>query len=287
MLGMEASGAALSISGVGVKLRAGRWLFRDLSIDLGPGEIVRVIGASGSGVSTLLQVLAGVRTPSRGTVRRRAPSIGYVPQYFPESIQLSAEEYLAWIGRIRGMRPDVRERRITQLVRMFELGSSSTQRINTVPGFRAQLAQRVAIMQALLDEPSLLVLDNPWSSTDGHLRDVLAHQILDLAEAGCLVIYSGFAPAVKPTKYLSLTGGRLRSTEHNPDDEGEPHVRFELVASGPDFAGADFAGQVGVIAQHKHPRGGLVLTVERGHSDELLGKALRAGWSVRRVEPTE
>ena len=99
-------------------------------------------------------------------------------------------------------------------------------------GTRAQLAGRVSIMQALLDEPSLLVLDDPWRSTDGHLRDVLGQRILDLAAAGCLVIYSGFAPSLKPTKYLSLTGGRLRSTDHNPADEDEPHVRFEL--AGPD-----------------------------------------------------
>ena len=51
--------------------------------------------------------------------------------------------------------------------------------------------------------------------------------------------------------------------------------------------GPEFTGQNGVISQALHPRGGLVLTVERGHSDELLARVLAAGWSVRRVEPSE
>ena len=279
---MDATGAALSVSGVGMKVNHGRWLFRDLSVDLGPGEIVRVMGAAGSGVSTLLQVLAGVRLPTRGTVRHRAPSIGYIPQGFPETLALSPAEYLSWVGRVRGMRPDVREQRITELIRRFEISSDAQTKVVGVTGTRSQLANRVAAMQALLDEPSLLVLDNPWASPDGHLREVLGEEILELAGKGCLILYSGFAPSVRPTKYLSLTGGRLRSFEHNPEDEGEPHVRFELTGVGPEFA-----GQNGVISQLKHPRGGLVLTVERGHSDELLARVLASGWSVRRVEPSE
>lgn len=282
MTAMEATTAALSASAVGMRVHHGRWLFRDLSVDLQPGEIVRVMGATGSGISTLLQVVAGVRTPTRGTVRHRAPSIGFVPQYFPENLPMTPTEYLSWVGRVRGMRPDVRERRIAELVRQFEIGSEAGARIVTVTGTRAQLANRVSIMQALLDEPSLLVLDNPWRSTDGHLRDVLGQRIIELAGAGCLVLYSGYAPALKPSQYLSLTGGRLRRTEHDPEDEGERHVRFELIG-----AGTEFTGQSGVISQVKHPRGGLILTVERGHSDELLAKALASGWSVRRVEPAE
>ena len=90
-------------------------------------------------------------------------------------------EYLDWVGRIRGMRPDVRERRIAELVRQFEVGSDAHQRVVAVTGTRAQLANRLSIMQALLDEPSLLVLDNPWRIPDGHLRDVLGRRISELA----------------------------------------------------------------------------------------------------------
>jgi len=283
MPGMDGTAsAALSASGVGLRVGSGRWLFRDLTLNLMPGEIVRVLGGSGSGVSSLLAVLAGVREPTRGTVRRRAPAVSFVPQHFPERLPLSPESYLAWVGRIRGMRSDVRELRIRQLVRTFELGVESSQRVDLVTGNREQLARRVAIMQALLDEPSLLVLDDPWNSTDGHLREVLGRQILELAEAGCLVIYSGFAPALQPTQYLSLTGGRLRSTEHDPLGEQPSLMRLELTGTG-----SELTGLAGFVSQQKHPRGGVVVTVEAGHSDELLARALQAGWSVRRVEPVQ
>jgi ABC-2 type transport system ATP-binding protein len=278
---MDSGSSALSATGVGVRGRQGRWLFRDLSVELGSREIVRVSGPSGSGISTLLQVLGGVRKPSRGTVRLRAPSIGFVPQHFPENLPLSATEYLHWIGRIRGIRSDLRQARITQLVRAFELGTAADQRLSTVAGNRSQLVRRLSIMQALLEEPSLLVLDNPWTSTDGHLRDVLSKRVIELSANGCLVIFSGFAPALRPTRYLNLAGGRLQSSEQDPTAQGEAHMRFELVGKG-----SDFAGMPGVIEEHSHPDG-LVVTVERAHSDDLLRRALQAGWSVRRVEPSQ
>jgi ABC-2 type transport system ATP-binding protein len=275
---MSHGGSVLSATGVGVRGRQGRWLFRDVSVQLGAGEIIRVIGSAGSGVSTLLQVLAGVRNPNRGSIRRRAPSVGFVPQQFPETLPMSPEEYLTWIGRIRGIRPDVRQSRIAALSRTFDLGSTAGQRLAGVTGNREQVARRLSIMQALLDEPALLVLDNAWAAADSHLRDTLARRVIALAEAGCLVIYSGFAPALRASRFLTLTGGRLQVSEHNPTS-GQPHMRFELTGSG-----VDVAGLPGVLEQHEHPDG-LVVTVQPEHSDEIAMRVLQGGWSIRRVEP--
>jgi ABC-type Mn2+/Zn2+ transport system ATPase subunit len=277
---MGQEGSALSATSIGLRGKQGRWLFRDISVELRPREIVRVGGPPGSGVSALLQVMAGVQRPSRGSIRLRAPSIGYVPQHFGENLPMSAEEYLTWLGRVRGLRSDVRQSRISQLSRSFELGTAAGQRLTVVAGSREQVARRIAIMQALLDDPALLVLDNPWVSTDGHLRDLLSHKVLELSAAGCLVIFSGFAPALRASRHLTLTGGRVQDTDYDPAAHGETHLRCELAGNG-----VDLLGLPGVIEQHKHPDG-LVVTVERAHSDELIMRAVQGGWSVRRVEPT-
>jgi ABC-2 type transport system ATP-binding protein len=275
---MGQAGAVLSATGVGVRARHGRWLFRDISVELDPGEIIRVAGSAGSGVSTLLRVLAGIRPPNRGSLRARAPSVGYVPQHFPETLTMSPQTYLTWVGRIRGIRSDVRQERIAALCRTFELGSAASQRLATVTGNRDQIARRLSIMQALLDEPALLVLDNPWSSSDGHLRDILVKQVLALAEAGCLVIYSGFAPALRPSRFLTLSGGRLQVSQFDPSAQ-QPQVRFELTGGG-----IEVATLPGVLEQHEHPTG-LVLMVAAAHSDEVALKVLQGGWSIRRMEP--
>ena len=226
---MGQGGAVLSATGVGVRGRQGRWLFRDISVELGAGEIIRMVGSAGSGVSTLLQVLAGIRPPNRGSLRVRAPSVGYVPQQFPETLAMSPQTYLTWVGRIRGIRPDVRQARIAALCRTFELGGAATQRLATVTGNRDQVARRLSIMQALLDEPALLVLDNAWSGADGHLRDILTRQLIALSEAGCLVIYSGFAPALRASRFLTLSGGRLQVSEFDPSGH-QQHVRLSSPA---------------------------------------------------------
>ncbi len=273
---------ALAADGVGVRGRHGRWLFRDIGVDLRAKEVVRLDAAPGSGASTLLQVLAGVRNPSSGAVRLRPPSVGFVPQQFGENLPLSSAEYLSWVGRIRGIRPDVRENRIAELVRGFELGQNADQRLSAMPDgdARAGLARKLGIMQALLDPPSLLVLDDPWSRADSHLREILARRVLQLSAVGCLVIYSGTAPALRPSRYLILAGGQLGISDSDPRIVDESRMRLELGGKG-----TNLVGLPGVVEQHSHPDG-VVLTVERAHCDELVGRALHGGWTLRRVEPT-
>ncbi|MEO6703769.1 MAG: ATP-binding cassette domain-containing protein [Jatrophihabitantaceae bacterium] len=254
-------------------------MFRDLSVELYPREIVRVGGPAGSGTSALLQVFAGVVAPSRGAIRLRTPTVGYVPQHFGENLPLSAEEYLTWLGRMRGLRPDVRQARISQLTRSFELGTSAGLRLAGITGNREQLARRIVIMQALLDEPAMLVLDNPWVATDAHLRDLLSRRVLELSAAGCLIIFTGYAPALRPSRYLTLTGGRVQDTDYDPAVRGDNYLRCELAGKG-----SDLDGVPGLIEQHKHPDG-LVVIVDRAHSDELILRAVQGGWSIRRVEP--
>jgi hypothetical protein len=92
------------------------------------------------------------------------------------------------------------------------------------------------------------------------------------------VIYSGFAPALRASRFLTLSGGRLQASEFDPTSH-QPHVRFELAGGG-----IELAGLPGVLEQHEHPEG-LVLTVAPEHSDEVALRVLQGGWSIRRMEP--
>ncbi len=79
------------------------WVIRDVSLEIRPGALVRLEGRNGTGKSTLLKVIAGVAVPTRGTVTGRVTT-GYVPERFPPALPFTAQDYLAHLGRMHGLR---------------------------------------------------------------------------------------------------------------------------------------------------------------------------------------
>lgn len=80
----------------------GRWILREVGLDLPAGALVRVVGTNGTGKSTLLRLVAGVDAPTEGRVTGRPPRTAYVPERFPVALPFTAADYLVHLGRIRG-----------------------------------------------------------------------------------------------------------------------------------------------------------------------------------------
>lgn len=145
-----------------------------ISFKVRRGEIAGFLGPNGSGKTTTLRILAGVLAPTSGRVRvagfdvvtqsldvRRR--IGFLPESVPLYPEMRVDEYLAFRGRIKGLRGNRLPARMREVIEQCGLGDSFTRVIgNLSRGFR----QRVGLADCLLHEPEVLLLDEPLAGLD-------------------------------------------------------------------------------------------------------------------------
>jgi ABC-2 type transport system ATP-binding protein len=154
-----------------------------LDLDVDPG-IIGLVGANGAGKSTLIRILLGLVDPTAGSAQMLGLDVaaqglavrrlvGYMPEHDCLPLDISATEFVVHMARVNGLpRPAARERtaEILRLVGLFE------ERYREMRGYSTGMRQRVKLAQALVHDPSLVLLDEPTNGLDPAGRD----QMLDL-----------------------------------------------------------------------------------------------------------
>ncbi|MEM7542230.1 MAG: ABC transporter ATP-binding protein [Pseudomonadota bacterium] len=195
----------------------------DLSID--SGEVFGLLGPNGSGKTTLLRLIAGYLEEDTGQVEvdgyrvdkdplhaRRA--IGYVPEQAPLYPELSVLENLSFAGRLRGIKGAALKNAVGRVIDQLELASVADRLIARLSkGFR----QRVALGQALLAKPKLLILDEATSGLDLEQAFVFYELVRDFASEGSVIFSSHVLSEVEriADRVGFLVGGRLLNIETN------------------------------------------------------------------------
>jgi ABC-2 type transport system ATP-binding protein len=267
--------------------RRGPWVLRDVSLELPPpGRLVRVRGGNGGGKSTLLRLLAGVCEPSRGSVRERPRHRGYVPERFPAALPFTAHDYLCHLGRIHGLRGAEPARRAGAALERFGAAAfADTPLVQLSKG----TCQKVAVAQALLAEPELLVLDEAWTGLDQQARAALDQAVAERLADGGIVLFVDHDPtrlAELPSLRWLVGAGKVHETGA---DQGRPTLRLTFGGrAGGSHGLAELPGVLGVLefaaspaeeaaaspaagtAAGAEPDRRIQLTVEAKHSDELL-----------------
>ncbi|MCA1063017.1 ABC transporter ATP-binding protein [Rossellomorea sp. AcN35-11] len=142
---------------------------KNLSFDLKKGRCVALIGPNGAGKTTTLNMLAGLVTPTNGSISTdESPvdireMIGYLPQYPSFFEWMAGEEYLQFSGEIAGMTRKDSRLRSEELLSLVGLVEGKRRRIGQYSG---GMKQRLGIAQALIHQPALLILDEPVSALD-------------------------------------------------------------------------------------------------------------------------
>jgi heme ABC exporter ATP-binding subunit CcmA len=150
---------------------------RDLDLDVARGGFLLVTGPNGSGKTTLLRLVAGLLVPTAGelhveTPRERVGFVGHEPLVYRE---LTALENLDLYGRLYRVRE--RRERIGMLLERFGLWDV---RHDRVASYSRGMTQRLALCRALLHDPELFVLDEPYTALDAQGAELLDEQLRDL-----------------------------------------------------------------------------------------------------------
>ncbi len=164
---------------------------------LEPGQVLGYLGPNGSGKSTTVKMLTGLLQPTQGQVTQDGEDIqknlvayrkrlGYVPEEANLYPYLTGEEYLEMIGTLRAMPESRRKTRIDSLLHLFAL---IPYRHVTVGSYSKGMRQRILLIGALMDNPDVLILDEPMSGLDVTSSLVLKHLIQELSARGKAIFF--------------------------------------------------------------------------------------------------
>lgn len=169
---------------------------KDLTLQVNKGEVFGFLGPNGAGKTTTINVLLGYVTPTTGSasifgVDVRQPiarhRIGYLPELTYYYKFLTAEELLRFYAKLFGIPPDIREKRIDNVLKLVELEGARKRLIKT---YSKGMQQRVGLAQAIINDPDLLILDEPTSGLDPIGRMKVRQIIMRLKNEGKTVFFS-------------------------------------------------------------------------------------------------
>ncbi|MFP5229943.1 MAG: ABC transporter ATP-binding protein [Acidobacteriota bacterium] len=196
----------LSIENAGKRYSDNVWALRRFSLELKPG-VVGLLGPNGAGKTTLMNILATITRATEGRVTWNGVDVasepnalravlGYLPQDFGVYPNLSAQEFLEYLAAVKGLDATAARRRIDQLLNVVNLADVRGRRLG---GFSGGMKQRVGIAQALLNDPRLLIVDEPTAGLDPEERVRFRNLLSELSGERIVILSTHIVSDVEAT----------------------------------------------------------------------------------------
>jgi len=214
----NASSNILNIEGVSKQYTRNFWGLSDVSLNLSSG-VLGLLGPNGAGKSTLMRILATITKPTTGKVTWNGTDIvkspdelrsvlGYLPQDFGVYPHLTPVEFLEYMAAIKGVDGKAARNRIEELLQLVNL---TEVRKRPLGGFSGGMKQRVGIAQALLNDPRLLIVDEPTAGLDPEERARFRNLLSDLSSERVVILSTHIVSDVEATATMIalISKGRL------------------------------------------------------------------------------
>ena len=274
---------------------------RDVSLAIGRGATVGLIGPDGVGKSTLLSLIAGVRTLQSGEVRvlghnvahkaereSLLPRIAFMPQGLGKNLYptLSVYENIDFHARLFGLNKHQRKQHIDRLMFSTGLAPFADRAAGKLSG---GMKQKLGLCCALVHDPELLILDEPFSGLDPVAVDVMSQVLLERAAAGVPTLFSSHQLDVVERlcdRVVIIRSGRLVADGTIPELQATEAPRWRVVVEQAAGSAPVEAASLNLPAPavELDDAGRLVITAAGADEQALLSTAQRLG-TVRELGP--
>jgi len=168
-----------------------------LSLEVGKGEVFGLLGPNGAGKSTTISMCTGLLAPDSGRVEleglgepseeRVRARMGLAPQAIALYEDLTARENLVFFGRLYGIEGSALRKRVDELLELVGLADRAKDRVKVYSG---GMQRRLNLAAALVNDPAVVLLDEPTAGVDPHSRNAIFDLVLGLRAAGKCVVYT-------------------------------------------------------------------------------------------------
>jgi len=269
-----------------------------ISFDVRAGEVLGFLGPNGAGKTTTMKVVTCYLPPTEGTVyvdgtdvradtlsvRRK---IGYLPENTPLYPDMTVAEYLGFVAAMRDIEPARRPGRIADMADVCGLGEVLGKRIDALSkGFR----QRVGLAQAMIHDPSILILDEPTTGLDPNQIVEIRELIRALGREKTVILSTHILSEVQAScdRVLIIHRGRLVA-DGTPDDlqsrfAGGQRIRFGMQGQAPGVEDALAAAGDWMVLDASRGQDETVFTIGSDRAEdirpELFRLAVERGWPM-------
>ena len=227
------------------KQYAGTTAVKQVSLDLHPG-VTGLLGANGAGKTTLMRMICGILRPTAGTVCFRTENdilnaseelyrdaLGYLPQDFGYYPDFTGREFLMYMAALKGIDKRAAKRKCEELLQTVNLEKAADEKIKTYSG---GMKQRLGIAQAVLNEPRILILDEPTAGLDPKERVRFRNLIADLGRDAIVILSTHIVSDVEhiADRILMMKDGSIVFDGQAADIQGDLETFYLKTFGGED-----------------------------------------------------
>ena len=273
------------------------WAVRDLSFGVDRSEIIGLVGPNGAGKTTTMKMITGFLAPCAGGLvidgidvvsdpTAAQARIGYLPEHNPLYPEMAVQDYLVFIGRMRGLKGAKLKERLAVAVDACGLRDRVT---SLIKHLSKGLRQRVGIAQAIIHDPEILILDEPTSGLDPNQIVEIRDLIRTLGQDKTVILSTHILSEVEETcsRALMIVSGRLAVDDRIENLAGSRDIRFAVTGSGGDVVqkiesvdGVASAAPMPGVAVNGTSSFRVVPESEREINVELFRLAVKEGWEI-------